>query len=52
MGGGEAGVELDRLLERRDRAIGSARPHAYQAEREAGVRVTGGDIDCALRQLE
>jgi hypothetical protein len=49
VGGGEAGVELDRLLERRNSAIGAACPEAGKAEREMGIRIAAVEGDRALR---
>ena len=51
MGGGKAGVELDRLLKFRDCAIGAARPHADETERKMGVRIPGVERNGALREL-
>src|SRR6516162_11832924 len=48
---GKAGIELDRLLERRDRTIGAARPHTDETERKMGVRIPSIESDGTLRQL-
>jgi len=51
LGGGKAGIELDRFLKLLHRAIGAARPHADETERKMGVGISGVQSDRALRQL-
>src|SRR5271165_2745316 len=47
----KTGIELYRLPECLDCAIGAARPHTYEAEAKPGVRVAPIESDRALRQL-
>jgi hypothetical protein len=47
MGGGKTWVELDRLLELRQRTIGTTRPHANEAQREMSVRIAAVESDRA-----
>src|SRR5206468_1410073 len=51
MSGGIAGIEIDRLLERRHREIGAMHPHADETEREMGCRISGVETDRALGEL-
>src|SRR6267378_8459850 len=51
MGGGIAGVELDRFVERRHRAVGAMRPHADEAQREMGCRVAGIEYNRTLGEF-
>ncbi len=51
MSGCIAGVEIDRLPERRHREIGAMHPHADEAEREMGCRIPSVETDRALGEL-